>query len=65
MRFKLKPKKKKDRYSWHLWFAWWPVKIDEECVLFEKVYRKKTCVYMPPEVYYEYWEYKNIGDESL
>lgn len=38
MRWRIKPKPK--RTEWHLWFAWFPVPIDQQYVWLERVYRK-------------------------
>ena len=33
--------KSKEIYEWHSWFAWYPVKICDNIVLFENVKRKR------------------------
>jgi hypothetical protein len=49
MRFTLKPKNVRE---WHPWFAWYPVKIQNEVVWLEKVQRKYTFFW--DEAYAEY-----------
>ena len=44
--------------QWHVWFAWHPVRIDENIVWLEKVKRRKT------GVIYEYWDYYLLDDKE-
>lgn len=34
-------KPRKDPYEWHIWFAWYPVKVGSTRVWLEKVRRKR------------------------
>ena len=38
MRFKFK--ESRDIYKWHVWFAWYPVKVGKQWVWLETVWRK-------------------------
>lgn len=73
MRWKIKPKVERqlfDIFTWHRWYAWYPVKIDLEWVWLEDVERK---YYIEPsfsngpfgttrfagEIRERYWMYRN------
>jgi hypothetical protein len=59
MKFKC-PKNKpfKDTRQWHKWFAWHPVKTDNNCIWLEFVYRKGTNHISVPYDRHFSWEYK-------
>lgn len=33
------------KHTWHQWFAWYPVKINETWVWLEVVYRQRTLIW--------------------
>ena len=46
---------------WELWFAWYPVRVDDERVWFKKVYRRCINTYVDMEDWSRY-EYGNMFD---
>ena len=50
MRF---PCKATDPAKWHRWFAWHPVRVRDEIVWLETVWRREVCTSWD-----SYWEYE-------
>lgn len=67
-----KPKKpKKDLYVWHSVFAWFPVRVGNECIWLEFVERKRVTNFNEhlesinsswPIDYKSWWEYKKVKE---
>lgn len=57
MIYKRKPKK--DIYSWHIWFAWYPVITSTHVFWLEKVLRRCN-------IDFEYitWEFKRLNEDN-
>lgn len=56
MRFNCSTKVDRNK-SWHTWFAWYPVRIDQvTCVWLERVERRGQLEYLYDGT--EYWEYE-------
>lgn len=52
---------KKQKEEWHLWFAWYPIKIkSHDCRWLENIYRKGTFIQSANLGYYRWiWEYES------
>ena len=51
-------------YLWHSWFAWYPVRICDSIVFFERVQRKREV----DNFYISHWIYKlipNKGEQNV
>ena len=46
--------------QWHQWFAWHPVRVGDECIWLETIYRKGTYHASIAEVWT--WEYRATLD---
>lgn len=51
-----------NEYKWHPWFAWRPIRIDDQLVWLETIERKRCHRF--DLGFYEWWEYRNYEQTS-
>lgn len=44
--------------QWHDWFAWYPIRLDEEIFWLQRLKRKAHNVYVAGDTIYVEWEYE-------